>query len=64
MTKAKIIHIEQSKLKIMHENRVLRICGPKKKEAARGWIRLHKQKLHKLYASSNIIKEIKSRRVK
>jgi hypothetical protein len=47
------------------ENRVLRrIHGPKKEEVAGGWRRLHNEKLHNLYTSSNIIKVVKSRRMR
>jgi hypothetical protein len=46
----------------VYENRALSgIFGTKKKEMARGWRRLHNEELHKLYASLNIIKVIKSR---
>jgi hypothetical protein len=39
------------------ENRVLRrIFGPKRKEVEGGWRRLHKEELHKLYSSPNIIR--------
>jgi hypothetical protein len=42
------------------ENRVLRrIYGPKREEVAGGWSRLHN-----LYASPNIIRVIKSRRIR
>jgi len=43
------------------ENRVLR---PKGEEVAGGWRRLYNEKLHNLYTSSNIIRVIKSRRMK
>jgi hypothetical protein len=44
------------------ENRVLRtIYGPKRKEMAGGWRRLHNEELHNLYASPNIIRVINSR---
>jgi hypothetical protein len=46
------------------ENRVLRIFGPKSEEAAGGWRRLHNERLHYLSASPNIIRVIKSRRMK
>jgi hypothetical protein len=43
-------------------NRVLRkIFGPKREELVVGWRRLHNKKLHNLYASTNIIRVIKSR---
>jgi hypothetical protein len=48
----------------MFENRVLRrIHGPKREEVAGGWRRLHNEELHNLYASPNIIRVIKSRRM-
>jgi hypothetical protein len=47
------------------ENRVLRrIFGSKREEVAGGWRRLHNEKLHKLYASPNIIRLVISRRVR
>jgi hypothetical protein len=48
----------------VYENRVLRrIFGPKREEVAGGW-RLHNEELHKFYASPNIIRVIKSRRMR
>jgi hypothetical protein len=47
------------------ENRVLRIIfGPKREEVTGGWRRLHNEELHNLYASPNIIRVIKSRRIR
>jgi hypothetical protein len=47
------------------ENRVLRrIVGPKRDEVTRGWGGLHNVELHNLYASSSIIRMIKSIRMK
>jgi hypothetical protein len=44
------------------ENRVLRkIFGPKREDVAEEYRRLHNEQLHKLYASPNIIRVIKSR---
>jgi hypothetical protein len=40
------------------ENRVLR-----REEVEEGWRRLHSEELHNLYASPNIIRMIKSRRM-
>jgi hypothetical protein len=46
------------------ENRVLRmIFGPKREEDV-SWIKLHNDELHRLYSSQNIVKMIKSRRVR
>jgi hypothetical protein len=41
-----------------------RIFGPKREEVAGGWGRLHNEELHNLYASLNIIRVIKSRRMR
>jgi hypothetical protein len=47
------------------ENRVLRrIFGPKREEVAGGWRRLHNEEFHNLYSSRNIIRVIKSRRMR
>jgi hypothetical protein len=47
------------------ENRVLRkIFGPKRDEVTGGWRKLHNEELHNLYSSPNIIRMIKSRRMR
>jgi hypothetical protein len=47
------------------ENRVLRrIFGPKREEVAGGWRRLHNEELLNLYTSPNIIRVIRSRRMR
>jgi hypothetical protein len=47
------------------ENRALRkIYGSKRDEVRGTWRRLHNEKLHELYPSSNIIGVIKSRRLR
>jgi hypothetical protein len=49
----------------MFESRVLRkIFGPKTEEVAGGWIRRQNEELHNLYASPNIIRMVKSRRMR
>jgi hypothetical protein len=49
----------------MFENRVLRkIFGPKRDEVTEEWRRLHKEKFNYLYSSPNIIRVIKSRRMR
>jgi hypothetical protein len=45
--------------------RVLRrIFGPKTNEVSGGWRKLHNKELHNLYSSSNIIRMMKSRRMR
>jgi hypothetical protein len=47
------------------ENRVLRrIFRPKRDEVTEGWRKLHNEELHNLYSSLDIIRMIKSRRMK
>ena len=47
----------------MNENRVLRICGPKRDEVTGEWRKLHKG-LNDLYCSPNTVRVIKSRRMR
>jgi hypothetical protein len=47
------------------ENRVLRgIFGPKRDEVTGEWRKLHGGELHHLYSSADIIRQIKSRRMR
>jgi hypothetical protein len=47
------------------ENGLLRrISGPKRDEVTGDWRKLHNDELHKLYSSPNIIRMIKSRRMR
>jgi hypothetical protein len=47
------------------ENRVLRrIFDPKRDEVTGDWRKLHNEVLHNLYSSPNIIRMIKSRRMR
>jgi hypothetical protein len=49
----------------LFENRVLnRIFGAKRDEVTRGWRKLHNEELHSLDSSRNIIRMIKSRRMR
>jgi hypothetical protein len=41
-----------------------RMFGPKREEVAGGWRGLHNEELRNLYASTNIITVIKSKRVR
>jgi hypothetical protein len=47
------------------ENRVLRrIFGPKRDEVMKEWRKLHNEELHNLYSSPDMIRQIKSGRMK
>jgi hypothetical protein len=47
------------------ENRVLRrIFGPKRNEMTGEWRKLHNEELHNLYSSPDIIREVKSKRMR
>ena len=46
------------------ENRVLRIFGPKRDEVTRKWRKLHNEKLYYLYILPNMVRVIKSRRMR
>jgi hypothetical protein len=46
------------------ENRVLRIYGPKRDEVTGDWRKLHNEELNNMYPSPNIVRVIKSRRIR
>jgi hypothetical protein len=55
---------EEHRLRVF-ENRVLRrIFGPKRVEVTGDWRKLHNEELHNLYSSRNVIRMIKSRRMR
>jgi hypothetical protein len=41
-----------------------RIFGPKRDEIIAGWRKLHNEELHKLYSLPNVIRMMKSRRMR
>jgi hypothetical protein len=53
---------EEQRLTVF-ENRVLRIFGPKREEDG-SWRKLHNDELHDVYRSPNIVRVIKSRRLR
>ena len=49
----------------MFENRVLRsVFGPKRDEITKKWRKLHKEDLRDLYSLPNIVRVVKSRRMR
>jgi len=54
---------EERKLRVF-ENMVLRIFGPRRVEATGEWRRLHNEELNDLYSLPNIVRVIKSRRMR
>jgi hypothetical protein len=55
---------EEHRLRVF-ENRVLRrIFGPQRDEVAGEWRKLHNEELHNLYSSPDIIRQVKSRRMR
>jgi hypothetical protein len=55
---------EEHRLRVF-DNRVLRrIFGPKRDEVTGEWRKLHNKELHNLYSSPDIIRQIKSRRMR
>jgi hypothetical protein len=45
------------------ENRVLRICGPKRDEVTGEGRKIHNEEINDLYSSPNIVRVIKSRMI-
>jgi hypothetical protein len=54
---------EERRLRVF-ENSVLRIFVPKRDEVTGGWRKLHNEEIHNFYSSANIIRMIKSIRVR
>jgi hypothetical protein len=55
---------EEHRLRVF-ENMVLRrIFGPKRDEVTGEWRKLHNEELHNLYSSPDVIKQVKSRRMR
>jgi hypothetical protein len=55
---------EECRLWVFENSLLRRIFGPKRDEVTGEWRRLHNEKLHALYFSTNIILVVKSRRLR
>ena len=54
----------ECKLRVFENGVLRRIFGPKRDEKTREWRRLHNKELYALYSSPDIIRVIKSRRMR
>jgi hypothetical protein len=55
---------EEHRLRVFENSFLRRIFGPKRDEVTGEWRKLHSEELHNLYSSPNIIRQIKSRRMR
>jgi hypothetical protein len=55
---------EENTLRVFENRDLRRIFGPKRDEVTGEWRKLHNEEFHILYSSPNIIRQIKSRRMR
>jgi hypothetical protein len=55
---------EEHRLRVFEKRVLSRIFGPRRDEVMGDWRKLHNEELHNLYSSPNIIRMIKSRRMR
>ena len=55
---------EEKKLRVFENVVLRRIFGPRRDEVTEEWRRLHNEELNVLYSSANIVRVIKSRRMR
>jgi hypothetical protein len=55
---------EEHRLRVSEDRVLRRIFGPKREDVTGDWRKLHNDELHNLYSLPNIIRMIKSRRMR
>jgi hypothetical protein len=55
---------EEHRLRVLQNRMLNRIFGLKRDEVTGGWRKMHNEELHNFYSSPNIIKMMKSRRMR
>jgi hypothetical protein len=55
---------EERRLRVFESRVLRRIFGPKRNEVTGEWRKCHNEELHDLYSSPNIVRVIKSRRMR
>jgi hypothetical protein len=55
---------QKHRLRLLENNVLSRIFGPKRYEVTGGWRKLHNEELHGLYSSPSIVRVIKARRMR
>jgi len=55
---------KETKLRVFQNMVLRRIFGPRRDEVTGEWRRLHNEELNDLYSSTNIVRVIKSRRMR
>jgi hypothetical protein len=55
---------EKRRLKVFKNRLMRRIFGAKRVEVTGEWRKLHNDELHNVYSSPNIVRQIKSRRIR
>jgi hypothetical protein len=56
--------LQKKDLRVFENRALRRIFGPKRDEVTGEWRKLHSGELHNLHSSADIIRQIKSRRMK